>query len=674
MDEQRYDDTMRMNAQILDVDREGYPLYQSDVVADIDRKLEKAKNDRLMLELQWVLNANFYSGHQYCDIHPGTMRIMDIPPPRKNMERAVFNKIAPLMQTRLANLEMVDYAMTVQPRTNELDDAAKAEVATGLLRYAQQLGDFNNVKNTLIMWAELTGTAFVLSWWDTQRGDELTRETASEVVVDRDSSVSEPFMAVYPPHERVIYEGDLNYGLLTPYEVYPADLYKQEVKDQRYIILDQVLTVEEVYDVYGVEVTGEEIDTYMLTPVSGSQERGHWATTFSFSRRQVEDAAHVKTYFEAKSRRHPDGRMIIVIGEELFFYGKLPYEGIPLAAMKSQVVPGQFFGKSVIQELIPLQRTLNGYMNRIHSHAATLTSNTLLLPDDSGIDREALQTMAYFDGRVMPYRQGANKPSYLEPQPLPAQVYEHKDKLVNDMEYAAGVSQLMVTGATPAGVTSGTAIDNLKQIDSTRMSLTAENIRSSVIQLAKQWLDIYKRYSTGYRAVRAIGENNIGSILTWSASDLNSCDIEYNVENELVYSRDSQKEAFLQAVQLGFFTDSNGQVPEHIKRRGIELLNAGRYHTNDSEPELQRQNAQRENAYLAAGTIPVIRDYIDDHQIHIQEHREYMLQRAFLQLEQHMPSLAEAFKEHVQQHIDTLAQKAQQMMAQNMAQSAPERG
>ena len=606
------------------------PETAADVIAMVDERLEKIRNDRRNWEAQWILNANFYAGHQYCDIHPVGLEVHEIAPTRKNIERAVFNKITPLMQTRLANLEMVDYAMTVQPRTNELDDIEKSEIATGLLRYAQQLGDFNVIKSTMIQWAELTGTAFVLSWWDTQKGEELMQG---------------------------LYEGDLNYGLLTPYEVFPADLYEQEIKDQRYVILDQALNIDDVYDIYGVETNGEDIETYVLTPIYGSQEYGHWITSFSYGRKQVNDAVHVKTYFEAKSRRYPDGRMAIVIGDHLCYYGKLPYNEIPLVAMKSQIVPGQFFGKSVIQDLIPLQRAYNGYMNRIHSHLATSTSNLLLIPENGGIDREDLETAAWDDGRVIFYRDGTQRPSYLEPQGLTQQVFAHKDKLVNDMEYAAGVSQLMVTGATPAGVTSGTAIDNLKQIDSTRMSLTAENIRGSVLGLAKIWLDIYKRYSMGYRAVRVVGNNNIGAALTWSRDELNSYEIKYEAENELIFNREARKEAFLAALNLGLYTDQNGQIPESIKQYGIELFNVGNFGSTSNEIELQRQNAQRENSFLVTGTVPVMRDYIDDHQIHIQEHRVYMLQLDFYKFEKRMPTLAGAFKNHVEEHKNILVQQ-----------------
>ena len=132
-----------------------------------------------MLELQWTLNANFVAGHQNCDINISSRRIDDeMIPTRTDNERRVYNRIAPLMETRHANLKSVNYDMVVEPRSAEMDDYAKAKVSTKLLMYCQGDTDFQTKKDKLIAWAELTGTAFTLSYWDPNRGDLIARESA----------------------------------------------------------------------------------------------------------------------------------------------------------------------------------------------------------------------------------------------------------------------------------------------------------------------------------------------------------------------------------------------------------------------------------------------------------------------------------------------------------------
>lgn len=121
----------------------------------------------------------------------------------------------------------------------------------------------------------------------------------------------------------------------------------------------------------------------------------------------------------------------------------------------------------------------------------------------------------------------------------------------SDMEYVAGTSQLMVNGATPAGVTSGTAIANLQDIDNTRLSLTGDHIRNAIKNLAILWLEVYKRFATTKRIVNYVGTNAIGNALVFCGEDITSFDVEYITENELLMSEDVQKQRFLMLITWG---------------------------------------------------------------------------------------------------------------------------
>lgn len=620
----------------LDTDMDGKVIFAEDIIAEITEKLEKRRSERRNTELQWVLNANFLAGHQNCDINVGTGEIEDYIPMYDYLERGIYNRIAPLTQTRIANLRTVRYDMTVRPRTDEVDDYSKADISTKLLRHTQEVLDFGGMMDTAYQWAGLTGTAFFYSWWDASRGEDM---------------------------EGGGREGDLNCGLLTPYEVFPEDLYREKVCDQRSLIVEQILSVEDVYDIYGVHVErGENIETYTMMPAVGGGGNGILTTTYRMERQNKEDAVRVVTYFERKSRRYPSGRMVVLIGGELHRYGVLPYREIPLVAVKDQIVAGQFFGKSVIQDMIPYQRAYNGVKNKIHDYIQTVAANPLAVP--IGTDVDDLVENGLPPGKIVAYdptRGGAPTPI---PYPeLPQTVVAEERKLESDMEYIAGVSQLMVVGAAPSGVTSGTAIDNLRQIDNTRLSLTAETFRVAVKTLARQWLAIYKDWASNYRVLKTVGINESGGVLTWCSDDINSFDVEFDTENELKNSEDAQKTAFLQAWQLGLFADENGRIPREIRLKAWDVMKIGGVNTMTTQEDLQRKNARRENTYFGAGIIPEI-DELDDHAIHVDTHRQFALGMEFRVMEKKSPEYAQALREHIKKHEGVLAQKQAQMMAQ----------
>lgn len=651
------DDTRQRDAPMA-MDAEGDIVYGEDLVGYITQELERRRDERGMLELQWTLNANFVAGHQNCDINISSRRIDDeMIPTRTDNERRVYNRIAPLMETRHANLKSVNYDMVVEPRSAEMDDYAKAKVSTKLLMYCQGDTDFQAKKDKLIAWAELTGTAFTLSYWDPNRGDLIARESA---IIDANGDILVP--------EKPIRTGGLDFGLVSSYEVFPASLCVQEIRDQHDIIIEQVRDVGEIYDLYGIKLQGKTMETYVLTPMENALT-GHGRTnmTIGMGKESVDDVEKVITYLENPSRDYPKGRLIIVIRDSIVYYGDLPAGEMPLVAVKSKPVAGQFFGKSPVQDLIPLQRTYNRIVNKIQDYIDTIAANPLIAPEGAITNLDELDATGVEPGTILIYRNVGDKPSFLQYPDLPSTVLSERDHIATDMEYVAGVSQLMVVGATPTGVTSGTAIDNLRQIDNTRMSLTADNFRDAVIAMAKVWLRINKAYSKGYRTMQIAGSDDVGYVYTWCSEDINSYDVRYTAENELRHSKDQQRQDFVQALQIGAFTDDNGQLSKSAKQRARELF-LGDGSSNDAFTldELQRKNASRENTFLEQGVIPERYRY-DDDAIHLEEHKKYALSMDYRLLMKAMPQYAAAFEAHIDEHEQALAQKQNAMMMQMMA-------
>ena len=342
----------------------------------------------------------------------------------------------------------------------------------------------------------------------------------------------------------------------------------------------------------------------------------------------------------------------------------MPYDEIPIVALKCKDIPGQFFGRSIIEELIPLQRAYNGCKNKIHDYIRTLASNPLLVPQGSIDDIDALVECGTAPGTVIEYDADRGKPSPLIFQSISGEVRQECDDIVREMEYVAGVSQLMVTGANPTGVVSGTAIDKLQKIDSTRLSLTADGIRSAIKALALLWLKIYKRHAKTCRVLSIAGQNEMSSVFTWTSEDINSFDVVFDSDNELKNSEEKQRNNFLTAMSMGLFNDDNGKLPRDFRERAIELLRLGAYGTLMSENELQLKGARRENDMLCAGRVPEL-DLYDDDELHIAEHKRFALQMRFKLLRKKDPELARAFDEHIREHTKRAAEAAKEKADSN---------
>lgn len=638
----------------VDFDEKGEKIYYEDVVEGIKSELERRRSDRARYELQWTLNANFMAGHQNCDIDLYRNVIKDTERPTKaDKERRVYNRIAPLMETRHANLGSVKYEMTVNPRSPEADDVEKARTSTKLLEYCQSITNFNDKADKLLSWCELCGTAFTLSWWDAELGEPVGSGTVTKIGEDG-AAITE---------DKPLMSGDIAFGLISPYEVFPFSLAIEDIADQHDIIIERILDVGEIYNLYGKKFDGQDIESYVLTPLpNGTTGHGNSYSSYGVSKTTRENCERVIMYLEQPSKGYSRGRLITIIQDEIVYYGELPAGVFPLVAIKSKTVSGQFFGKSVIQDLIPLQRSYNENYNKIQDFIDTVANNPWLVPSGSlaEIDDDGAEAELTMDaGAVLVYDASFGRPELVEYPEPPTIVYTMLDRLASDMEYTAGVSQLMVMGSTPTGITSGTAIDNLRQIDSTRMSMTADNIRNGILQMARIWLTLNKAFSSGYRVLMVAGQNELGGVYTWCSEDINSYDVEFAAENELRHSKDQKRQDFLNALNAGLLMGEDGRIDKRYVEQGLDLFDLRGSPSTYTQAELQRKNAERENTYLESGVIPERFRY-DDDEIHIDEHIKYALGADYRQLMKRAPEYCKMFDAHIEEHKQKIAEKQQQ--------------
>lgn len=627
---------------ILTRDIDGTPIYSDTFIADIKAELEKRKGERLVFEQQWKLNTNFLNDHQFCDINPTTNMVEDYPEIDEYSERGVYNRIAPIMATRQASLNTLRYNMTVKPRTSDLDDIDKAHISTKLLRHAADTLDFTKIMHDAESWAESLGTAFIYSYWDTRAG----RKLFSTVTIEADRDGSDVSCDC-------VCEGDLGCGLLSPYEVFPEDLYKQDIKDQQSIIIEQIMSKSEIYDIYGIIVDGTEKPVQTISGTEVNNYYGMAATVVTYTESTKSDSESVITYFEKPSRHYPEGRMAVIVASELIWYSALPYDEIPIVAIKSEVVPGQFFGRSVIRRLIPLQRSYNGCKNKIHDYLKAVTTGKDYV-EEGAVDIDEYILHAHEPGYPIVYKKGFDRPMPRQNEALPATLYNEANELERAMEYTAGVSQLMAYGQTPSGMTSGAALEKLRAIDESRLSLVGDNIRDGVIKVARLWLSIFKRYASGYRVISVCSKNDTSRVAVWHKDDITSFDVYFENENELRESEAEQRARFLEAFNAGLFASSDGSIDRRFKARAIEAMKLGSYDDISSIDDLQMQNARNENSDFVCGIFPELGDF-DDHELHLDEHIRFALGADYKVLKKKFPDYAKALSRHIDEHRAALA-------------------
>ena len=89
---------------VLAYTEDGHAQRESEILSFLSEEYRRRRDERLPLERQWTLNADFFAGRQHCAINPENGEIQPFSPLHSYEEQGVYNRIAPLIETRLASL------------------------------------------------------------------------------------------------------------------------------------------------------------------------------------------------------------------------------------------------------------------------------------------------------------------------------------------------------------------------------------------------------------------------------------------------------------------------------------------------------------------------------------------------------------------------------------------
>lgn len=568
------------------------------IVAEITADFKKRQEARRPVELNWRLNMNFVVGNQFAQISSKG----DIEESGKEyfwQEREVYNHIAPILETRLAKLGRVKAKAQVRPATSDDEDVASASLATKLIDAVCKENAFSSQLALANSWSEITGSAFFKVTWDAEKGHAL--DASGEIK-----------------------EGDVTITLCPPFEIFPEDIAITDIDKQSSVMHAKVLTTKEVKRIWGKDVKGGEVNVFSFDNAQVGGGFGYTASVPKIVSEKREDSVTVIEKYEAPTHEYPNGRLIIVAGDTLLYQGDMPYlngedgtRGYPFAKQVCIDNLTNFFGTSVVERIIPVQRAYNTVKNRKHEFMNRMAVGVMAVEDGS-VDTDSLEEEGLPPGKVVVYRQGSTPPIMLSPTQVPSEFSREEEKLLNEFVMISGVSEVTTYSQVPANVASGTAISLLLEQDDTRIALTADSLRESIKRISKQVLRLYRQFAKVPRVKRITGDNGDVEIASFCAGNIDSEDIVFDTISDIEDTLSARRAMVYDLLKLGLFADENGKLNASTKARLFEILGFGNWEDGRSNDEIHRKKALKENMELEKKDVPV--DVYDDHALHIAEH------------------------------------------------------
>ncbi|MBQ0099036.1 MAG: hypothetical protein KBS91_00615 [Firmicutes bacterium] len=596
--------------------------YEKNLVESVKKDFNERRKQRLKLESQWILNMKFLRGDQFTHISRRGEVIAD----DKTyfwQDQNVFNHVSPLVESRLSRLSKVAPVIGVRPKTDDDREVKSAFISEKLIENAFKQNDIASIVKDATVWSETCGTSFYKVVWN-KYGGKTVGENANEK----------------------IYEGEVSIIAVSPFEIFPDNLCVEKIENLESIIHAKALPVATIKNKYGIDVIGRDIDVMDMGNTALNKKED---SVYKNSEIVIEK-------YQMPTVDFPNGRLITVCGDKLIFDGELPFinakdgrRTFPFIKQQAIRVAGSFFGTSIIERLIPVQRSFNAVKNRKHEFLNRLSMGVYAVEDGS-VDIDDLETEGLEPGKILVYRQGSKAPELLKETSMTDDFSEEETKLMNEFVTISGVSDVS-SSSKNASFSSASALSLLVSQDNEKLVMTAEDIRRCYLEMAFMSLKLYEQFTVGIRALKSI-DNFDKTKIYYADKDAGKSDDVYLVnENELLYTETQKKEMLFKMYESGILFDEDGELRQSTKEKMLSLLGYKDLDFSNGLSRLHEEKAQRENQELLKNEKAV--EYMDDNKIHIDEHTRFILN----EYENLNEKTKERFYRHIEEHKNKINEK-----------------
>ena len=642
-------------------------LFNKQVATWVKTKYLKAKQDHVAIHNQWYLNMEFFKGNQYCSISQSG-RIIKAPnvPGRVRM---IINRIRPTVRTEISRMTTQKPIAAVVPASAEDEDIIAAEAAESLWEYVSQTKGFDDAMDDSAFWTSICGVGYVRNYWD-----------ESAPTTDKAEA------------ENLDLKGDFDFSAPTPFHILVPDLLEKKLQRQPFMMHIYTMGIEEVKARFADKLDPEKVPTTVST--NEIFETRHLNHVSSEQSAKPDACLVIEMWIKpGATNLFPNGGMVILVDEAVVYCSKeFPFSHGEYPYVKIDGVPsGAYYGSSVIEDLIMLQKEINRNRSQI-VEARNASTKAGYFVQEGSVDPDKWTSKP---GQLIPIKPGFTPPTPIQIPPLPGFVDKDHENLLRDFEDLSGQHQVS-KGSAPTGVTAATAINFLQERDDSYMAPVYKSIERATENAARQVLQLVVQFWSVPRLIKAVGLDQTFSTQFLAGADIkNGTDIRIQVGTSMPTSKAAMRAFITDLMNRGFVPPDKGlemldlpnmrayyalvKVDENAaKRENMKLANTDPAEISASREQATAQKEQwlamqqmdeetaRANPSLAqaldqfdAPMLPV-NDW-DNDKVHIFMHENFMKSQRFEGLD---PVIQDEFVKHVQAHKDKDMMKSLAQMMQ----------
>ena len=493
--------------------------------------------------------------------------------------------------------------LEAQSVNGDYKSLSQTYLANGILDYYMKQKGLEEIVSDAAEMAIVLGSSFVKMEWNAMAGE----------IHDVDPETGE-----------AEYEGELEFSLLSPLDVV-VDGTKENWNSHEWVMTRSYINRYNLIAKYPEKA--EEIMAIETKNVTTNYRLA------LFSNDDTDDIP-VYEFFHKKTEAMPNGRYMLFLSDTVVLLDlPIPYRSIPVFRLVPASIMGTPYGYTDMYDVFPMQEAINSI------YGAIMTNNNAFMVQNLFVKRGADLATAQLAGGLN-IVEGNEKPEAIQLTSTAPETYNFVQLLTNLADTQVGVSSV-TKGAPEASLRSGNALALVQS-----MSLQFQNpFQSQYVKFLEKigtsLLDILKDYATTPKLITLVGKNKKPLLKEFTGDMIGDIKrVSVSVGNPLARTTAGRLEIANNLLQQGLIKDP---------RQYNMVLETGNIENLTESDVMDMLLIQSENEWLMEGK-EVYADILDQHSLHIREHRAVISDPEL----RRNPELMRKVHEHIQEHSDML--------------------
>jgi hypothetical protein len=492
----------------------------------------------------------------------------------------------------------------------------QTSLANDLLEYYMREKRLERYLKRAVEYAIILGSGFIKAEWNSTSGEvhDFNEETEVE-----------------------IRQGDIEFSNLTPFDVF-IDTTKDTYDEGDWVVCR---TWKNKYDI--IAKYPEHKEDILNCESKPEFNSINWQDN---NTPETDDIA-VYEFFHKRTEAVEDGVYLLYLTPDIILTKTaMPYRDLPVYRISAGDIIGTPYGNSNMFNLIQIQEAINSLYSTILTNQTAFGVQNLYLPRGADVSINSLSGGL----NIIEGNSHAGKPEPMNLTHTPVEIFNFIKQLIGEMETISGLNAV-ARGNPAANVTAGNALALLESQAFEFISGLQQSYIFLIEDVGTGLVKMLQDFASVPRVAAIVGKTNKTEMKQFIGDDIGSINrVVVDVGNALAATTAGRVQMADNLLQMGAIKD----IEQYFM-----VIETGRLEHVTESATSDSILVRDENEKLAQGEGEVIALSLDNHTLHINEHRSILSDTGLRQ----DVNLVDRVLKHIQEHITLLKETDPELLA-----------